>query len=257
MTRKLAFSSIAGRNKGNARGVCQDAVFGKTLKGISCIALADGAGSKRLSGTGARKVVRNVVELVLANFDEFFEQVDRGTPETTKRKILNSILKELASARFADQMGINEYACTLIFTAAEKNRFLLGHLGDGIVLSTENGTSKVLSWPDNGEFANETFFVTSKNAFDKLRLSTELLKVPRSVLLASDGAGFSLINNSNKKIAPAVNTLCEWAATRPRKEMNIILKTNLKKMFTVKTIDDCSIAIMVDQQKLLDRQNTN
>ena len=246
VNRKLAFAAVAGRSKGDARGSCQDAVFGKTSNGVSCIALADGAGSKRLSGTGARRAVRIAVDLILNEFDNFFEQVCRGDKAAPKASIVRSIIRELSAERFARRGHLDEYACTLIFAAADQNRLLLGHLGDGIAFSIQNGISEVASWPENGEFANETFFVTANDAVDRLRLSAEFLDVPRSILLASDGAAVSLLRRSDRTVAPAVATLCGWTASQPRIKMNEVIKANLEGMFREKTTDDCSIAVMAD-----------
>ncbi len=246
VNRKMAFSAVAGRKKGVARGACQDAVFGKSSNGVSCIALADGAGSKRLSGTGARRVVEIVVNLVLANFDQFFEKASTGDINTPKSTIVHSIIEELSAERYARRGRLEDYACTLIFAAADQKRLLLGHLGDGMAFSIENGVSKVASWPENGEFANETFFVTAKDAIERLRLSTEFFETPRSILLASDGAAVSLLRRADCTVAPAVAKLCEWTASQPRKKMNAVLKINLEGMFREKTTDDCSIAIMAD-----------
>lgn len=246
LIRRLAFGAVAGRHKNNTKGACQDAVFGKTINGISCIALADGAGSKLYSGTGARKVVKKCVEIIVGNYDEIFEQVINGRQDASKKFILETLLNELKSSRFAKRVGIQEYACTLIFVAAKQDLLLLGHMGDGIAFSVEKGISKVASWPENGEYANETYFITNTNVQNKFRLSADKLEVPRSILIASDGAAISLIRNSDNKIAPAVAKLCEWTSTRSRKEMNEVLHTNLQGMFSENTLDDCSIGIMAD-----------
>ena len=256
LNRRLAFYAVAGRNKGNARGACQDAVLGKSLHGVSCIALADGAGSRRLSGTGARRTVRIVVDLVVDNFSQIFEQVSQGDVTTASRFVLNSITRELGAERFARRGSLKDYACTLIFAAIEQNQLLLGHLGDGMAFSVENGVSEVSSWPDNGEFANETYFVTAKNAVEHLRLSSEFLEVPRSIMLASDGATVSLLRRSDHIVAPAVAKLCEWTTSRSRKEMNSVLRTNLRGMFCEKTTDDCSIAIMADPRAHMSLEDT-
>ena len=246
MNRRMAFSAVAGRKKGVARGACQDAVFGKSLNGVSCIALSDGAGSRRLSGTGARRTVQIVVNLVLENFDQIFDQAYEGDINAPKTHIVRSIKEELSTDRFARRGELEEYACTLIFAAAKENRLLLGHLGDGMAFSIENGIGEVASWPENGEFANETFFVTANDAIKRLRLSAEVLETPKSILLASDGAAVSLLRRSDNIVVPAVAKLCEWTTSRARKEMNVVLKTNLEGMFREKTTDDCSLAIMAD-----------
>lgn len=246
MSRKLAFAAVAGRNKEDRPGSCQDAVFGKSLCGISCVALADGAGSRRLSGTGARRTVRVVVEYVLANFDTLFEKVWNGDKRDAASSIVHLIADELSSHRFARRGKLEDYACTLIFAAADDDRMLLGHLGDGIALSVNARSVEVASLPDNGEFANETFFFTAPDAIERFRITAKKLHVPVSILLASDGTAVSLLRRSDLAVAPAAARLCEWTASRSRKVMNAALRANLEGMFREKTTDDCSIAIMAD-----------
>ncbi|MFE3839339.1 PP2C family serine/threonine-protein phosphatase [Pseudogemmobacter sonorensis] len=246
MSRKLAFAAVAGRNKEDRRGACQDAVFGKSLNGISCIALADGAGSRRLSGTGARKTVRVVVDHILAHFDLLFEQTWRGDRKEATSYILNLISTELSSDRFSRRGSLEDYACTLIFAATDDDRMLLGHLGDGVAFLVDAQSVEISSQPDNGEFANETYFFTAHDAVEHFRLTATKLEAPVSILLASDGAAVSLLRRADQAVAPAVRRLCEWTASRPRRQMNTALKANLEGVFLHKTIDDCSIAIMAD-----------
>lgn len=246
MIRKLAFAAVAGRKKEDKRGACQDAVFGKGLNGTSCVALADGAGSRRLSGTGARRAVRVVVEYVLANFDSLFDQVLRDEKRNAASSILDLISEELSSDRFSRRGSLEDYACTLIFAAAHEDRLLLGHLGDGLAFSVSTDSAEIASLPDNGEFANETYFLTGRDAIDHFRLEAKKLETPKSILLASDGAAVSLLRRSDHAVAPAVARMCEWTVLHPRKAMNAALRANLEGMFRENTTDDCSIAILAD-----------
>jgi len=190
--------------------------------------------------------VRVVVDNILANFDLFFDQVFLGDMRKPASLILRSIIENLSSDRRSRRGNLGDYACTLIFAAADKDRLLLGHLGDGIAFSTSSENSEILSWPENGEFANETFFVTASDAVEHFRLTATNLEVPKSLLLASDGAAVSLFRRSDHGVATAVATLCEWTTAQPRRQMNIVLKKNLEGIFREKTSDDCSIAIMAD-----------
>ena len=246
MTPRLSFQAVPGRKKEDVWKACQDAVFGKSIKSVSCIALSDGAGSRRLSGTGARKTVKIVVNLVLDNFIEIYDEVSKGNTIGPKSLILRSVINELESEWYSRRGSLDDYACTLIFAAVSQNRLLVGHLGDGMVFSVYDNQSKVLSWPKNGEFANETYFISSKNAVELFHISAVLLDDPISIMLASDGAAFSLLRHSDNSIAPAVLKLCELASSKNRKQMNSVLKDLLKERFRKNTIDDCSIAILAD-----------
>lgn len=187
-----------------------------------------------------------VVDHVLAHFDLLFEQTWRGGKRDTASYILDLISKELSSDQFSRRGSLEDYACTLIFAAADDDRMLLGHLGDGVAFSVRARSAEILSSPDNGEFANETHFFTARDAVKHFRLTATRLETPVSILLASDGAAVSLLRRADQAVAPAVGRLCEWTASRPRKEMNTALKANLEGMFRHKTTDDCSIAIMAD-----------
>ncbi|MCY4459379.1 MAG: PP2C family serine/threonine-protein phosphatase [Albidovulum sp.] len=250
MRRRLAFAAVAGRTKGNVRNACQDDVFGKGIGSLSCVALSDGAGSKKHSRTGARTTVRLVTKLVFQDFDAIFENVHNGNCYRSKKKIIEEICGELKKKRFAIKGNTDEYACTLLFAATNGDKLLFGHLGDGVAVAAEKENCRIYSEPDNGEFANETYFVTSRNAIDRFRLKAEVLSEPLSILLASDGAAQSLIRRTDGKIATAVSTLCKWTCSSNRKTMNRILKKNLETTIRQRTTDDCSIAINADPKIL-------
>ena len=154
--------------------------------------------------------------------------------------------EELSSEWYARRGGLEDYACTLIFAAADNDRMVLGHLGDGIAFTVDAQSAEIASAPDNGEYANETFFFTARDAVERLRLTARRLDSPVSVLLASDGAAASLLRRADQAVAPAVSRLCEWTVAHSRKQMHAALKANLEGMFRQKTTDDCSVAIMAD-----------
>ena len=65
MLTRLSYAVLAGRTKPQERGACQDAAFGKSSGDTAAVAICDGAGSRKNSGTGARACSRFVVNLLL------------------------------------------------------------------------------------------------------------------------------------------------------------------------------------------------
>ena len=64
---------------------------------------------------------------------------------------------------------------TLLFVSIKNNKYIAGHIGDGIIgIIDEKGDAIVLSEPENGEFANTTYFTTSENYKYHLRLYREI-----------------------------------------------------------------------------------
>lgn len=84
--------------------------------------------------------------------------------------MLSVLRHELTEEAEKHRCNIHDLACTLLLAAVSENRFLLAHIGDGVIGYLDGDTLKVASVPDNGEFANETTFVTSDKAAETMRL---------------------------------------------------------------------------------------
>jgi len=141
--------------------------------------------------------------------------------------------------------GIEDLACTLLFAAFKDGHVLAGHLGDGVI-GVQDGTEvRVLSLPENGEYANSTFFVTDKGASSHLRIYQFDVTGSVGLILMSDGTAESLFNRSTNGLAPAVATIFSWSRKLPTKKVSVVLEQNLEHVFRTKTTDDYSIAILV------------
>ncbi len=99
--------------------------------------------------------------------------------------------------------------------------------------------------PENGEFANSTYFVTDKGAQSRLRIYQFDARGKIGVMLMSDGTAESLFNRSTSELAPAAATMFGWARKISSKKLGMVLEQNLEQVFRAKTTDDCSIAIAV------------
>ena len=65
------------------------------------------------------------------------------------------------SHRASGLVNVSEYACTMLLTLASVRFVGVAHVGDGCVVAGNGEEWKLLSEPDNGEFANETRFLTN------------------------------------------------------------------------------------------------
>lgn len=241
---RISFAAVPGRGKPKVPGACQDAVGGRQVGDTACIVLADGAGSKLNSVTGARLCVQLISEILVRHFDSLYlgrSPIDDATPE---HFLISSILEGIGRKRFAVRDGLNSYACTLLFVAHKNGKTLVGHLGDGIVFMKAADKISVTSHPENGEFINQTVFVTSKSAETSLKLLRIETEAPCTFLLSSDGPSGSLLKKNSREVASAVGTLIGWAETNTAKKMTAILNENLRSIFALRTTDDCSIGVL-------------
>ncbi len=170
---------------------CQDA-FAQAVEGNMLVAaVCDGAGSAAHSDVGAAYAARFLVDGVCSKVRAYGERLARdedlaaivlGSGIALLRHIFNDMARQNGTL-------IIDYACTLVGVIASPAGGLLFHVGDGIGVvsfdAEDSGT--VLSLPENGEYANETFFITSERWESHLRL-TPFQGPVRRVALMSDGA---------------------------------------------------------------------
>ena len=89
----------------------------------------------------------------------------------------------------------DDFSCTLVGCVASADGGCFFHIGDGFAIYQGAAGDSVLSRPENGEYADETFFVTDEDWQDHLRFTP----VPRpergSVIgLMSDGTAPFAVN---------------------------------------------------------------
>ncbi len=239
----LAGGKCVGRAHAGTASPCQDAYATKVLGSAASIALSDGAGSRKHSDRGAQICVDAVSGFVAKQFDTLL-RLSESRPAAVREMIIQCAVVALRRHVRRKKYDIEDLACTLLFAAYKDGRVLAGHLGDGVI-GVQDGTEvRVLSLPENGEFANSTFFVTDRGASSHLRIYQFDVTGSVGLMLMSDGTAESLFNRSTKNLAPAVATMFSWARELPSKKLSLVLAHNLEQIFRAKTTDDCSIAIL-------------
>ena len=183
---------------------CQDRTCTMTRNDVTAVALSDGAGSAPMSQEGAACAVQTVCELLC----EEFERYSTTAAAHEMRAELLTVVRD-GIVRRAQQLGVHysALACTLLAVAVKGDRYLLFHLGDGVIGYQKNGKLLVASSPDNGEFANTTVFVTSSRALASARVMRGIQPAMEGFLLMSDGCEAAMYHKTRKKLAPLAGHL--------------------------------------------------
>ena len=101
----------------------------------------------------------------------------------------------------------------------------------------------LVSAPENGEFGNTTFFVTSEDAQSRLR--TYMGTAPCAAFaLMTDGAAESLFHRRSAGVAPAVSVLFQWCREEKPALFRRALNANLKDVIAPRTTDDAGLAVI-------------
>jgi hypothetical protein len=201
-----AGASATGSSHFSTRTPCQDASVLKTSKDGEWVVMvvSDGAGSASKAEEGSRLVA-----------DFFSDELFKLITELTKRPpghwindfVIEKVIQTRAALRdLAKSDDISDYHCTLVACLAGPSGGFSIHIGDGLVVggyksSTNSNTplSLFISEPENGEYANETYFITEGDWIKHLRISP----MPRMdwIFCCSDGGGaLALTNDTELKV---------------------------------------------------------
>lgn len=242
---RISCGRIAGRSHSASTTPCQDYAGARRTHEMACIALADGAGSRPHSEAGAKVVVKEALGLLADRFDEIDAAAD-SDPTLAAQMIMDHLLAALGKKAKGLGYEVGALASTLLFAAHKANRFLAGHIGDGVIARlSHSGDAEIVSYPDNGEFANTTVFVTDPHAVRRFRLYRgDCDSQSIGFVLMSDGTAESLYEKSTGRAAAAICKLLTWNASLSKRKMKAVLDANLKQAFAKKSADDCSIALL-------------
>jgi hypothetical protein len=112
------------------------------------------------------------VRALIEQVELFFAQ-DRGLASMTEddaHKWLDAVRKAIAHHASDAGRDMRDYACMMLFALVGMDTAVFFQIGDGVIVVNEQTPEwSWVFWPDRGEFANTTFFVTDPAAADHLR----------------------------------------------------------------------------------------
>lgn len=220
--------------------VCQDKTFVFSQNHVFSVALADGAGSARLSHFGAETVTKAICTLMCERFDDFYNS---PSPRPVSEQVIAFLLDQLKKTAAEKNCEIKDLASTLLAVATQGDRFLILHLGDGVVGYTKNGELKVATAPKNGEFSNMTYFVTSPQAVNVMQIRKGDSHLIDGFVLMSDGTEASLYSKQMKQLAPVLQRLIQRLSETSAEYLEPSLQSSLDEVVSKKTFDDCSLIL--------------
>lgn len=122
----------------------------------------------------------------------------------------------------------------LLFAAVKGNRYLVGHMGGGLIARL-NGRCEVFSKPEE----------EGKNEF---RVYKGEMQEPFGFMLMSDAACRSLYEIAADKLSPACGTFFEWLKEYDGETVSEALTDNINKYFIKSVKGDISVGMMVSDE---------
>lgn len=195
MTWKVYAASAIGKYHIDTGIPCQDAfafrVVGDAFVGVVC----DGAGSAAHSEIGAVECSQSMAEdIAKALGDGDAAQVAAACSREYLESTVESVRTRLQIIAGERGFEFRDLSCTLVGCIATPHGGCLFHIGDGMVVVESSGQPPIISLPENGEYANETYFVTADDWRARLRITPLAPVESGCVALMSDGAAPFVVN---------------------------------------------------------------
>jgi hypothetical protein len=188
--RVFAASATGSSHREDGRP-CQDASAHRVHGDALVAAVCDGAGSCELGHLGAALVSQAVVDALASCLGESVLRPDTSAAsvKTLVEAAVAGARERLQAVATGSARELGAYASTLVAVVAWPGHGLFVHVGDGyaVARSAVSSGPDIVSLPENGEYVNETYFVTGEEWRQHLR--TVLFDQPiAAVVLMSDGA---------------------------------------------------------------------
>jgi hypothetical protein len=200
-----AHTSAIGAGHLKTGDPCQDACVIRTSDDGEwvIIVVSDGAGTANRSREGSELVVKFFSDALLKLVSELNH---RSPGHWINDFVIKKVLDTREALRgLAKSDNIKDFNCTLVACLQGPSGGFSIHIGDGAIFGSESSnTGLFVSPPENGEYANETFFITEGDWVKHLRI-TPMPKLDW-ILCCTDGGG-SLAIVSEKESEPKIGFL--------------------------------------------------
>lgn len=158
-------TSVPGTSHKATGTPCQDACEVLACKigehDVLLAAIADGAGSASHSQIGSREAVQALVR---------FASRDITNPSVVDEELIRTcyqcVLQHLAIVAEREGVELGQLACTLLFAAVWRTGGVFAQIGDGAWVVDHEDKLAMGTWPETGEYANVTVFLTSRGALE-------------------------------------------------------------------------------------------
>lgn len=198
---RFSVSRVTGESHQRKHAVCDDCWAVASSDHVTVAVLSDGAGSAPLGQEGAQAITTHLAEqLVSERYQHLLTRLAESPLDAFRDALMRDIgaLREQLILRHPDKLpsvALKQYSATLIGLVVAGDLTLCFHIGDSVGAAVDHdgggpaiGQPVVTSYfagPENGTYANETFFFTQDAWADHFRV--DRVGKGRTFVLMTDG----------------------------------------------------------------------
>lgn len=198
---KVLPDSVEGTSHARTGAPCQDSYHSAQTKPfderVLVLACSDGAGSAELSQIGSELACRHFVSLVCDAVQEemtlqaMTQEVCLGWYEQVR-----CALSDKAQKR---GVPLRQLACTLLTAVVGESEAVFAQIGDGSIVIFDQGPYKSVFWPQTGEYANTTNFLTEARFESAFEFVTYRQRIDELAMF-TDGLQRLALNFAERKV---------------------------------------------------------
>jgi hypothetical protein len=181
---RWASASVIGTSHIQNGDRLQDAYAVSEL-GNGCIfaVVSDGAGSAKFGASGAWLTCR----FLLVRFREWVHENPELPTDGDLSDWIDELRDRISTIAARRETVPRQFAATLAAIVVAPHEAVTLHIGDSAIVGRKGGEWEVLCWPENGEYASSTYFVTD-DPEPRLNIIRHL-REHSAFALFSDGVG--------------------------------------------------------------------
>ena len=250
MTWRYVGGFAAGTSHARAHKPCQDRCASEVARSrdgaeVFLTVVSDGAGTAAHAERGAEVVCDTLIEFAAREVAQSSD-LDRIADERVRSWFLEARarLRTLGRETGTD---IREYAATALLAVVSEQQTLCARVGDGgiVLRRTPEGPFEVALWPEGGEYANQTYFITDDTAAE--RIAIRRFDDVRDVVAFSDGLQHLALEHATRSafapfFAPLVQTIRDGEESAAELQASLLAYLNSAAV-NGRTDDDKSLVI--------------
>ncbi|MCK9632243.1 MAG: protein phosphatase 2C domain-containing protein [Methanoregula sp.] len=157
---------------------------------------ADGAGSTTEGGRGAEVACETVWGCIINCLRHDGDLLNISDDEI--RGWVTTSRDAIAAEATGNGKRMKDYACTLLGAVTGNDHTVFFQIGDGAIVVSAGEDYQTIFWPEQGEYANTTFFVSDEAYLERLRI-LHAPTSPTEIALFTDGLQNLVLSFSQKK----------------------------------------------------------
>lgn len=185
---KTVQASVMGSSHHRQGTPCQDShrVSELSINGRSCLIVvcSDGAGSASHSHIGSDIACERFMTIASQAFVD--QQIRHDLARSQVMEWLDLIRSDIDRQASSLGLSVRDLACTLLAVVVTDKCSVFLQVGDGAIVTLDDYTCEAIFWPQSGEFANTTNFLTDSSVGEvaAFRVTSDR---PKSFAVFTDG----------------------------------------------------------------------